>query len=222
MSTENKKIIVALDHINLKESLDYVKKASDLIWGVKIRGLILEHSIKIIREFKHYTNVMVDFKLYDIPSAIDEAIQQHIYYGADLTTVHCSSFFKPNISYQDNVLGVTILTSIDKENFKLFNSYKIKNVVKKMISFASNNNYGGIVCSTKELSIAQNYKEYLKMICPGIRPADYNILDDQSRISIPDIAIKNGADLIVIGRPITNAKDMVNATKVICESISKI
>ena len=216
----NKKIIVALDHMNLRDSLLYVKQASDLIWGVKIRGLILEHSIKVIEEFKQYTNVMVDFKLYDIHSAIDEAIEQHLYYGADLTTVHCSSFFVPKSSYKDNVLGVTILTSIDQNKFKLFNSYKIKTVVKKMLSFASNNNYGGIVCSPKELSITKKYKEYLKMVCPGIRPTNYNILDDQKRMATPESAIKNGADLIVIGRPITNSKDMKRSTELIVESIS--
>ncbi len=219
MSTENKRIIVALDHIELKESLEYVKQTSNLIWGVKLRGLILEHSIKIIEEFKQYTNVMVDFKLYDINSAINEAIEQHVYYGADLTTVHCSSFFKPTISYQDNVLGVTILTSIDQEKFKLFNSYKINTVVKKMLSFASNNNYGGIVCSPNELSITQKYKNTLKRVCPGIRPSYYNVSDEQNRVSTPKAAIKNGADLIVIGRPILNAKDKIEATKMIYESI---
>ena len=95
-----KQIIVSLDHINLKESLAYVKKVSSLIWGVKIRGLVLKHSLKIVEEFKQYTNVMLDFKLYDINSAMDESIRMHIDAGVDLTTIHCTSLFIPDISYK--------------------------------------------------------------------------------------------------------------------------
>ena len=185
-----KKIIVALDYINLKKSLSYVKKVSSLIWGVKLRGLVLKHSLKIVEEFKQYTNVMLDFKLYDIESAMDESIRMQMEVGVDLTTVHCRSMFIPDISYQKNIIGVTVLTSVNKFD-----------IPYKMILFA-NNNYGGIVCSSQDLSKINIPNDNLLKLCPGIRPTFYSNIDDQNRISTPKYAIDNGADLLIIGRSI--------------------
>jgi len=205
-----KRIIVALDYIDLKKSLSYIKKVSSLIWGVKIRGLVLKHSLKIIEEFKQYTNVMLDFKLYDIESAMDESIRMHIEAGVDLTTIHCSSMFIPDISYKKNIIGVTVLTSINKFN-----------IPYETILFA-NNNYKGIVCSPRDLLKINIPNDNLLKLCPGIRPIFYNNIDDQNRTSTPKHAIDNGADLIIIGRPIIFSNDMVKTTELINDDILKI
>ena len=210
------KLIVALDYINLEESLKFVKEVSDIIWGVKLRALVLEHSLDVISEFKQYCNVMLDFKLYDIASAMDESIRIHLQYGVDITTVHCSSTFIPEEIYKNNVIGVTVLSSMKQKDFSLFNNDKICNVVSDMVNFADRY-YGGIVCSPLELSGIN--KPNLLKICPGVRPEGYTIEDDQSRVDTPCSTINNGADLIVIGRPIILAKDMVGATKKIIENM---
>ena len=210
------KLIVALDHINLDKSIKFVKEVSDIIWGVKLRALVLEHSLDVISEFKQYCNVMLDFKLYDIASAMDESIRMHLHHGVDITTVHCSSMFIPENTYKNNVIGVTVLSSMKQKDFSLFSNDKICNVVSDMVDFADNN-YGGIVCSPLELS-GMGKPDLLK-ICPGVRPEGYITEDDQSRVDTPCSTIKNGADLIVIGRPILLAKDMVGATKKIIESV---
>ncbi len=159
---------------------------------------------------------MLDFKLYDIASAMDESIRMHLHHGVDITTVHCSSTFIPEDIYKDNVIGVTVLSSMKQKDFNLFNTGKICNVVSDMVNFADGH-YGGIVCSPLELS-GMNKPNLLK-ICPGVRPEGYTTEDDQSRVDTPCSTIKNGADLIVMGRPILLAKDMVGATKRIIESM---
>ena len=86
-----------------------------------------------------------------------------------------------------------------------------------MISFA-NNNYGGIVCSPQDLSKINTPNSLLKL-CPGIRPIFYNKSDDQSRTSTPKQAIDNGANLIIIGRPIIFSNDMVKTTELIFNEV---
>ena len=156
----------------------------------------------MLKKFLHYTNVMLDFKLYDIKSAMDESIRMHIEASVDLTTIHCKSLFIPDISYKKNIIGVTVLTSVNKFN-----------IPYNMISFADNN-YGGIVCSPQDLSKINTSNNLLKL-CPGIRPTFYNKIDEQSRTSTPKQAIDNGADLIIIGRPIISSNDMVKTTELI-------
>ena len=211
-----KKLIVALDNIDLSRSIKLVKGVSDIIWGVKLRSLVLKHSLSIVEEFKQYCNVMLDFKLYDIQSAMEESIGLHLQYGADITTIHCSSMFIPK-EYKNNVIGVTILSSMKQNDFNRFNKGTICKTVSEMVNF-SDKYHGGIVCSPLELSGID--KPNLLKICPGVRPKEYINKDDQSRIDTPCSTIKNGADLIVIGRPIILAKDKVGTTKKIIESMN--
>jgi len=210
------KLIIALDNIDLYRSKKFIKEVSNIIWGVKLRSLILKHSLDVVEEFKQYCNVMVDFKLYDIKSAMDESIGLHLQHGADLTTVHCLSMFTPRYEYKRNVIGVTVISSMTQKDFNLFNNNKITNVVSNMVDF-SEKHYGGIVCSPLELKVVSKFK--MLKICPGVRPEDYISKDEQSRVNTPSYTIKNGADLIVIGRPIILAKDMIGETKKIIESM---
>jgi len=210
------KLIISLDRIALGKAKRFIKEVSNLIWGVKLRSLVLQNSLDVIEEFKQYCNVMLDFKLYDIESAMDESIGLHLQHGADLTTVHCSSVFKPKEEHQKSVIGVTVLSSMCQEEFNLFNNNKINDVVSNMVDF-SDKYYGGIVCSPLELKGISKFKQ-LK-ICPGVRPEGYIGKDEQSRVDTPGSTIKNGADLIVIGRPIVLSKDMVGETKKIVEGI---
>ena len=114
------------------------------------------------------------------------------------------------------VLGVSILTSLDKSQcMKYYNNKNISILVKKMVKQAKNIGLDGIVCSPKEIKLVRKeVGENFIIVTPGIRPVNKNIdKDDQKRVLTPSKAIKYGADLVVIGRPITEASDPLQTIK---------
>ena len=117
-----------------------------------------------------------------------------------------ASFIKRKFT---KILGVTVLTSIDNNQVrKLYNEKNVENVVKKFAKLAKKNKLDGIVCSPKEIKIVRKIvgKNFL-IVTPGIRLNNFKIKgDDQKRVTSPKEALELGADLIVIGRPITEAK----------------
>ena len=140
-----------------------------------------------------------------------------------LTTIHISggedmmsaSFIKRKFT---KILGVTVLTSIDNNQVrKLYNEKNIENVVKKFAKLAKKNKLDGIVCSPKEIKIVRKIvgKNFL-IVTPGIRLNNIEIKrDDQKRVTSPKEALELGADLIVIGRPITEAKKPLDKIRMI-------
>lgn len=144
----NKIIILPLDNKSTRESLEIAPKVSGLVWGFKLRRQILENGIDIINYFKAYGNVMVDFKLYDIPSAINETVKLFVNTNADIITVHCTADWSPVNLNLNKIAGVTILTSKSHASFSLhYKGSNIQDMVNQMASEAELHNYGYIVCS---------------------------------------------------------------------------
>ena len=101
------------------------------------------------------------------------------------------------------ILGVSILTSLSKNDIFAITNTKLDTYFNNLISIASNTNVDGVVCSPNELDKLKNFNK-LKVV-PGIRN---NISDDdQKRVMSPMEAYKKGADFIVVGRPITKSED---------------
>lgn len=205
------RIILPLDNLSWSETKPILEKTQGLVWGYKLRKVILEKSIGIIDRIKDYGNVMIDFKLYDIPMAITESLHEHFDCGALISTVHCTAQYEPNGTLDPvGIVGVTILTSFSDEQFKkYYKGPEIIDTVREMVWFAKNNKYGYIVCSPLELEFLKDIK--IIKICPGIRPLWYDKSDDQRRVSTPSYAIKNGAGLLVIGRPLLNVPNIKEA-----------
>jgi len=223
------RIILPLDNVPWNKAQEIIARTAGLVWGYKIRRTILEKGVSIIGQIKKYGNVMVDFKLFDIPSAMAEAAALFSDEGADIITVHCTPQWTPPASaYPPNlrkIAGVTILTSMSQSQFtqyyRAFRTYgpgnEIKSMVQVMAEGAESNGYGYVVCSPQEVSILGGVS--CQKICPGIRPDWYSASDDQERIATPKRAIENGADLLVIGRPILEADDMIEAIQKTNEEI---
>lgn len=205
------RIILPLDNMDIDAAVKIMEETKGMVWGYKVRRIILDEDISIIKDLKQFGNIMVDFKLYDIPSAITESLQKHFKNGADISTVHCSSDYVPDdIIDNTGIAGVTILTSMTGESFnKYYKGPEILHTVIEMAKNAVEHGYGYLVCSPLELEFLHDIK--IIKICPGIRPNWYDKSDDQNRVSTPSYAIKNGAGLLVIGRPILNAKDKQKA-----------
>ena len=122
-----------------------------------------------------------------------------------------------------NILGVTILTSLDKnQTLKYYKEKNVNILVKKFANYAKKNNLSGLVCSPLEINIVRKaVGKKMILVVPGIR-TEKNFLnkkDDQKRTLTPKEAINLGADFLVIGRPIIESKNPLETIKKINQSI---
>lgn len=181
------------------------------VWGYKLRRSVLERGLGVIAEVKTYGRVMLDFKLYDIPSAMTESLRMHLQAGADITTVHCTAGYDPAAEGlgPKGLAGVSIVTSMQPEQFaRYYRGPDIAQMVARMAAEAENR-YEYLVCSPRELPLVSHLR--IKKICPGIRPRWHRTRDDQTRTATPAAAVNGGADLLVIGRPLLSAENIQEA-----------
>jgi len=206
----NSRIILPLDNMEWEKAEVIMQMTQGMVWGYKVRRTVLDKGLCIIQKIKEYGNVMVDFKLYDIPSAIDESVHAHLESGADITTVHCTAGYIPVPVQAPKIAGVTILTSMAGYQFEKYYRGDVQGAVRSMAMDAEKLKYGYVVCSAADLKEGLPIY-HTKKICPGIRPQWYQENDDQKRTMTPKDSIEAGADLLVIGRPILNSSDPIRA-----------
>jgi orotidine-5'-phosphate decarboxylase len=126
------------------------------------------------------------------------------------------------------VLGVTVLTSVSEQDLKNSGyhdnfSSNLINLVMKRVTMAQEAGCAGVVCSGKEVTaIKKKFGHPFLAIAPGIRPGWEKTKDDQARVVTPGQAVLNGADYLVIGRPIRDAKDPRSAADRIAEEIDNV
>ena len=227
----NKKIIVALDLDNIKKAITLVKELKKEVYAFKI-GHEFFYNFGINGYKKIYNicpKIFLDLKLHDIPNTVQKGLKAISKLNPIFTTIHLSGGDEmQKISVLKNnkktyILGVTVLTSLDKKQTLKY--YKEKNVsilVKKFAKYAKKNNLSGLVCSPLEINIIRKeVGEKMILVVPGIRPdkKSSTIKDDQKRTLTPKEAINLGADFLVIGRPIIESKNPLETIKKINQSI---
>lgn len=213
------RIILPLDGMKEVVTLDMARLLQDLVWGFKVNDLLVDMGLASIRFLKQFGNVMADPKLYDIPATMNNSINKLIEAGADIITVHGSAMYHGEHDQKAKLAMITILTSFDEDSCKLIYSEPTAQMVRRFSSFAMLSGYGYIVSSAQQLGVLNPLP--MKKICPGIRPSSYSVSDDQKQVMTPGEAIKAGADLLVIGRPILKADDPVKVLKEINEEIAE-
>ena len=222
-------IFCAIDTNELDRALSLITEISPNIGGIKI-GLEFITSLGIsgIEEIKK-SNIplFIDLKLYDIPNTVSAALKNILKFEPEYTTVHISggrrmleACVEEKLRAKSNtkLVGVTMLTSFNNEEIGEIGINKSVNEnVSLLASLASSCNLDGIVCSPHEISeIRNNYD--LEIITPGIRMDKFRT-DDQKRTLSAKEALIAGADILVIGRPITQADSPSEAARSIYESI---
>ena len=221
-------IAVALDAPNLSVAKEWAKQVSPFVSTLKI-GLETylrdgKDSIQSIREISD-CEIFLDLKLHDIPATVAGACKSVLELNPKYLTVHASGgkdMIKAAAEAmpQTLIVAVTILTSIDEKNLQ---EIGFKNPANKsaldLALLAISAGARAIVCSPQEVSeIRRNVPKEIVLITPGVRPLGSNA-NDQQRIATPEEALTNGADLLVIGRPITSADDVGKAAKLISEEV---
>jgi orotidine-5'-phosphate decarboxylase len=157
--------------------------------------------------------LMLDLKVYDVPSTVERVVRAAYAMGAELLTVHVDSVRAAvDSAHRPKILAVGALTTttVPMEHSGL-DGY---------VGYLAD----GIVCHPLHAGWLREANPGKLIVCPGIRPVDhtgdYLPRDDHASPSSPTQAIRNGADLLVVGRPITGADDPVAAARGIVEEIS--
>ena len=228
----NNPIFCAVDTSEIDKAVTLVDQISPHIGGIKL-GLEFFSScgllgLEKIRKFE--IPIFIDLKLYDIPNTVKKALSNILQFEPKYTTLHLSGGSEMltecvNVRNELNsitkLIGVTMLTSFnDKLISEIGIEKSVNENVKQLTQLAVNCGMDGIVCSPLEISEVKNtHGSNLQIISPGIRSKENNS-NDQKRILSAKEAIEAGADILVIGRPITNAKDPAKAAENIYSEIS--
>ena len=212
----DKKIIVALDSINLYDSKYLVDEIKNQVFAFKIGyDFFFSFGLDGYNQIKNKkVNIFLDLKLHDIPNTIKNGIEAIANLNPYFTTIHITGgdeMQKIANSSKKNVkvLGVSILTSIDSAQAEKYYSEKnVNNLVGKFVKNALENKLDGVVCSPLEIELVKKISSgKLIIVTPGIRPENYNKNDDQKRFMSPKKAVNLGANYLVIGRPITQSSN---------------
>lgn len=209
---QTSRVIVALDGMTRDAALAFARDLSGVVWGFKVNDLLLDCGVDIIRELRAFGRVFADPKLYDIPNTVSNAVKKITDSGAELVTVHASGgpgMLQAAVTAAGaaKILAVTILTSFDAPTIRQVYSDELEDVVLRFAKMSASAGVSGIVCSPQELQRirADSKTKSLLTVIPGIRPSWYGKGDDQVRTLGPKEACDAGADLLVIGRPITGS-----------------
>lgn len=209
------RLIMALDVSSIAEAQALVEELGDAVIFYKV-GMELFMSgdyFGFIEWLKaRDKKVFVDLKFFDIPATVGRAIKALSSKGVDLATIHGNDSIMEAAAQAKGdlkVLAVTALTSLDRGDLDdLGFQCDVRDLVLSRAKRALQIGCDGIVSSGLEVAmIREQLGEKLLVITPGIRPVDNREDDDQKRAVSVEQAIQNGADYIVVGRPIRDAED---------------
>ena len=224
-------VYVALDMTETEEAASLAKRLRGHVGGVKL-GLEFfvangPNGIRAVADAG--LPVFLDLKLHDIPNTVAGAMASAVALNPAIVTIHAgggaammraAAEAARKAKNPPLVIAVTVLTSLDDADLASVGQQPpaLEQAVR-LASLAKESGLGGVVCSPHEVAAirAQCGKEF-KLVVPGIRPASA-ALGDQKRVMTPAQAVAAGADHLVIGRPITQAKDPVAAARAIAAEL---
>ena len=231
-------IVFPLDVPSAAEAERYIKLLSGEVGMFKVGlELFIQAGPDIIRFIRDAgdTRIFLDLKLHDIPATVGRAMKRVADLGVAFVTVHCGESLKMLAAAVDGgggkvgVLGVTVLTSVSSEEiyaagFQRELAEDMGRLVLKRAAMAHEAGCAGVICSGREAGgIKTAFGPDFLAVTPGIRPArEGTSSDDQARITTPAQAVQNGADYLVIGRPIRDADDPRAAARRIAEEIAAV
>jgi len=221
------RLIVALDVPSAAEARALVEQLGDAARFYKI-GLELfsaEGYFELARWLVARGNkVFADLKLYDIPETVRRAVANLRSCGASFLTVHGHRSVMEAAAKEKGamkILAVTVLTSFDERDLEEMGATKsIEELVLARARGAAEAGCDGVIASGREAAkLKAEFGARLLVVTPGIRPVDQNASDDQKRTVDVAQAFANGADYIVVGRPIRQASDPRAAAQAIQRTI---
>jgi len=225
-------LCVALDGSDRQWILDTARTLSGEVDWLKI-GLeaFTAHGPALIGDVARCgCRVFLDVKLHDIPATVGRAAANCAAAGIAMLTVHggggramleaaVTGVRDGNAETPPKVVAVTVLTSLGGEDLSELGLGSAEQLVLRWAELARDCGLDGVVASAREAARlrAACGRDFL-IVTPGIRPAD-SLVDDQRRVVTPAEAVRNGADVLVVGRPITRAPSQVEAARRVAEEM---
>ena len=209
----HKRLIVALDFKNFDEMSKFAEKLDPNKCIVKVGlQLFISDGLRVLDYLSDKGfDIFLDLKLHDIPNTVMKAIEQITKFNVLMTTIHLQGGLEMikaaiEVKKQTKLIGVSLLTSLDTTDTELMYGNQLNDQFIKLLKVAEQSEIDGIVCSPKELQSISTNK--LIKVVPGIRNSE--LADDQKRVMTAKEAYENGADYIVVGRPITLSENIEN------------
>ncbi len=220
------RLIAALDVPTPKEARALAQKLGDAVRFYKI-GLELSTAdgfLDLLAWLAGRGKVFADLKLYDIPETVRRAVANLRGRGATFLTVHGHRSVMEAAAREKGamkILAVTVLTSFDQRDLDEMGATKtVEALVLARAKGAVESGCDGVIASGMEAqALKSEFRDRLLIVTPGIRPAKSQ--DDQKRTVDVAQAFANGADYIVVGRPIREAPDPRAAAEAIQQTIAK-
>jgi len=206
----SKRLIIALDtdDLNLVKKLSAFFDPKVCLMKVGLQ-LYIAHGKEVLEYLSEQGfEIFLDLKLHDIPNTVAKAIKEIQKFNIKMTTIHSQGGVEMINAALDQsndikILAVSLLTSLDRQDITRLYDNDFEKQFDMLLKVITDTNTHGIVCSSHELvKISDNN---LIKVVPGIRNDD--VSDDQKRIMSSKAAYENGADFIVVGRPIINSEN---------------
>ena len=211
------KTIVALDMPSLKDNLNLIDQLDNHMWYKTGLNFVTQNGFDAVRNLALYKNVFLDLKLYDIGNTVQDAVRNVADMGVKFLTVmgdphivEAASKVKGDVK----IFAVTVLTSLNRNdlNMNLIKDGDLDYIVEQRTDLAFRFGADGVICSPEEIKLLRkNYKDKL-IVTPGIRNKQDDA-GDQKRIATRSQAFTNGADYVVVGRPVYKAHNPLEALR---------
>jgi orotidine-5'-phosphate decarboxylase len=231
-------VFVPLDTADADAARELARRLSGRVGGFKIGlELYLSHGPSIVRELAGFGRIFVDLKLHDIPNTVAGAAAALSRLGVSYFTIHAlggPAMIRRGIEAAGGAaaargveapqaLAVTVLTSHDDDALRAIGiTGPCSAAVERLAQLGAEAGARGFVCSAEEVARLRQAHPRATLVVPGVRPASLAVSnDDQARIATPAEALRRGADLLVIGRPITQAESPERAAEAIAREIEE-
>ena len=228
--TVDTRLIVALDLPNALAAGELAERLGDAVGFYKIGlGMLTGGGLALANELKGQgKRIFLDMKLFDIGATVETAVRGLTQFDLDFLTVHgdphvVEAAVRGRGSAATKILGVTILTSLDRSDLDamMYPPGDVQDLTVERARRALAAGADGVIASPKEAALIRALPEAegRLIVTPGVRPAGAD-LGDQKRVATPASAIADGADHIVVGRPIWAAEDPVAAARAVLDELA--
>ena len=218
------RLIVALDVPNIVMGLDLAARIGDAASFYKIGlGMLTGGGLALANELKqeHGKRIFLDMKLFDIGATVEAAVRGLVQYNLDFLTVHgdpqvVRAAAEGRKGSGTKILAVTVLTSLDRADLdaNMIVAGDIHEITLERAARALEAGADGVIASPQEAAMIRALPQAKGklIVTPGVRPTGA-ATGDQKRIATPHQAISDGADHIVVGRPIWQHQDPAEAAR---------
>ena len=224
-------IAVALDAPDLETAARWAALVTPHVSVLKIGlELYLRYGPDVVASVRGARGVQnfLDLTLHDPPATVAAAAKAGARLRPALLTVHAAAGRAAIKAAAEaipaaKIVAVTVLTSLGEADLNRVGlAGPVSSAVRRLATLAVEAGAGGLVCSPQEVAaVRAEVGDEIMLVTPGVRPAGAD-LHDQARVATPEEALRSGADLLVIGRPITGAADPGAAAAAIAASLRRV